>query len=314
MTRSRSYVNDLLKIRPRAAGAASRALEEPGDGSTRYVLDGCLPAPRLRVELHQRPLLGRYAHAHREAETFEVGRHEQVVVRPCPLGEQTCGVAGALGIGVPLEQLPRDCLHLDQRLAADVGEDQRLVLVPHRHRGDLDQRGCWILAELGIDRAERRVVVEDDLVGGERDQRAAAHCVMRDDCDDASVVIVQRPGDLTRREHESAGRVEDDLDLLSRRRRPDCPQHALGIVDVDVTHEREPEQRDRLLTVDERDHRRITPRCNPGKHPPSRQGQQLLLDEGLQRAEDEEEPDGVPRMDHGSTSPPGDAHASEADR
>ena len=172
MTRSRSYVNDLLKIRPRAAGAASRALEEPGDGSTRYVLDGCLPAPRLQVELHQRPLLGRYAHAHREAETFEVGRHEQVVVRPGPLGEQTCGVAGALGIGVPLEQLPRDRLHLDQRLAADVGQDQRLVLVLPGHRSHLDERRGRILAELGIDGPQRGVPVEHDLVGGQRDQRA----------------------------------------------------------------------------------------------------------------------------------------------
>ena len=172
MTRSRSYVNDLLKIRPRAAGAASRALEVARGRVDPVRTRRLPPAPRLRVELHQRPLLGRYAHAHREAETFEVGRHEQVVVRPGPLGEQTCGVAGALGIGVPLEQLPRDCLHLDQRLAADVGEDQRLVLVLPGHRSHLDERRGRILAELGIDGPQRGVPVEHDLVGGQRDQRA----------------------------------------------------------------------------------------------------------------------------------------------
>ena len=93
--------------------------------------------------------------------------------------------------------------------------------------------------------------------------------------------------------------MQDDLDRLSRMGSADRLQHAFGVVDVDVAHERESEEGNRLLTMDQRDDRRVTARCDQAQHPTPRKREQLFLDEGLQRAEDEEDPDCVPGMDHG---------------
>ena len=135
---------------------------------------------------------------------LQVRRHERVVVCPGPLGEQASDVAGTLGVGVTLEQVRDHGLHLAKRLPGDVGEDQCLVFVLHGQRRHLDQGRRRILAELRVDRAERGVTVKHDLVGGKRDRGAAAHRVVRDDGDDTSIMVAQRPRDLTRREDEAA--------------------------------------------------------------------------------------------------------------
>ncbi len=66
-------------------------------------------------------------------------------------------------------------------LRRHVGQDQRLVVVLARALDDLDERRGRVLAELRVDGPERRVRVDHDLVGRERDQRAAAHRVVRHD-------------------------------------------------------------------------------------------------------------------------------------
>jgi len=86
------------------------------------------------------------------------------------------------------------------------------------------------------------MAVDENLVGCERDHRPAAHRVMRNDGGDLSVVIRQCGRDLARGEHEPARRVQDDLDRAAGRCLADRAQHALGVVDVDVPHQRDAEE------------------------------------------------------------------------
>jgi len=138
------------------------------------------------------------------------------------------------------------------------------------------------------------MAVEDDLVCRQGDQRAAAHRVVRHDRDDLAVVIVERLRDLARCEDEAARRVQDDLDPLSRRSAADRAEHGLGVVDVDVTHQRKAEKGDRLLAMDQRDDGRVALFRDAPQHPTPGRGEEVSLDDRLERAEDEEEPDGVP--------------------
>ena len=140
------------------------------------------------------------------------------------------------------------------------------------------------------------MTIDQDLVRCERDQRAAAHRVMRHDRCHPPVVVRQSLGDLTRREHETTGGVQDDLDRPPGLGATDCPQHALGIVDVDVPHDRKTEKRHRLLTVDQRDHRRFPFLRDAREHATTSKREHLSLEHRLQRAEDEEDPEEVPEI------------------
>jgi len=62
--------------------------------------------------------------------------------------------------------------------------------------------------------------------------------------------------DLRGREDEASRRVEQDLDRAIVGRLLDRAQDALGVVDVDIARKRKAQQRERLLAVDECDHRR----------------------------------------------------------
>src|SRR3979411_359241 len=85
-------------------------------------------------------------------------------------------------------------------------------------------------AGLRIDRPQRGMSVDHDLVRSQRDERATAHRVVRHHRDDAAIVVMQRPRDLAGRQYESARRVQDDFDPLARWRPPDTTQHALGVI------------------------------------------------------------------------------------
>ena len=99
-------------------------------------------------------------------------------------------------------------------------------------------------------------MVHDDLVGRQRDQRAARHGVVRHEHRDLRLVLADRPGDLHGREHEPARRVQDDVERHVVVRHLDCAQNILGVVDVDVAHEREAQQPHGLLPVHQQDHAR----------------------------------------------------------
>jgi len=63
-----------------------------------------------------------------------------------------------------------------------------------------------------VDGTEHRVREHHDLVGGERDQRAAGHRHVRHEHGDARLVTAQRARDLQGRGHLAAGRVQDDVE------------------------------------------------------------------------------------------------------
>jgi hypothetical protein len=92
-------------------------------------------------------------------------------------------------------------------------------------------------------------------------------------------VVGQRRGDLARGDDHPPRRVEDDLDRLVVRRVGDRTQDALGVVDVDVADDREAEEVQRLLTVDEGDDRRLVLARDDRERAPAL-GEQDLSGEG----------------------------------
>jgi len=145
-----------------------------------HVLDRGLTSSRLRVEIHELALFHRHAHLHRQAELLEVGGHQRVVVRPDSTRKQLRDLFRPHRIHSLLNQLLDGQLDLALRLATHIGEKQSLVFVLPGHRGHLNERARRVLPELRIDGSESGVLVEQDLIGGERDQGAPAHRVMRD--------------------------------------------------------------------------------------------------------------------------------------
>ena len=90
--------------------------------------------------------------------------------------------------------------------------------------------------------------------------------------------------------------MEHDFDRPVGRRFPDRTQDALRVVDVDVACEGNPEQRDRLLPVDQRDHGRLplARKRSEALPPPGRE--HLALHGRLQRGKDEEKPEEAERV------------------
>src|SRR5581483_5255572 len=68
------------------------------------------------------------------------------------------------------------------------------------------------------------------------------------------------------------------------------PQHVLGVVDVDVAHEREAEEAHRLLAMHEEDHPRAALLLDAREQPAARALEQPLTDHGLERRDDEKQP------------------------
>jgi len=72
---------------------------------------------------------------------------------------------------------------------------------------------------------------------------------VRHDRRHTAVVVGKRSSDLAGRDDHPARGVEHDLDRALGGRLVDGPQHALGVVDVDVADDREAEQRHLLLAA-----------------------------------------------------------------
>src|SRR2546430_6539295 len=79
----------------------------------------------------------------------------------------------------------------------------------------------------------------------------------------------------------------------------------LGIVDVDVPHERKPEQAHGFLPVDEQDHARLALPLEARQQALARGLEKPLLDHRLQGRENEEEPEDLPEVHAGSLGGPG---------
>jgi hypothetical protein len=132
------------------------------------------------------------------------------------------------------------------------------------------------------------VRVHHDLVGGERDEGAPRHRVVRDEHGHPARVIAEGARDLLRGQHQPAGRVEDDVDGELGRRQPDSPQHLLGVLDVDVADDGKPEEAHRLFAVDQRDHATAPAPLQLLEEPEPRRLLHRAGDEGLEERDDEE--------------------------
>jgi SOS-response transcriptional repressor LexA len=122
-----------------------------------------------------------------------------------------------LGVIAGFLQLFDGRVYLADRLARLVGQHERLVIdLGNRLLGDHPQeRRRRHSPELRIDGTENRVLAHHDLVGRERDQRPSRHRIMRDEHRDFRGVLMDRPRDLQRGEHQAARRVEDQIDRRS---------------------------------------------------------------------------------------------------
>jgi hypothetical protein len=148
--------------------------------------------------------------------------------------------------GLDLAERFASLIRLDQRLVVDLGDGLLF--------DDLDERGSRMLSQLRIHRSEHGERGHDNLDGRQGEQRAAAHGVVRHEDRHLRLVRVQRRGDLRGRQDESTWRVQDHVDGDVRIGQLNGPQHGLGVFDVDVTRDGTPEERHRLLAVDEPGH------------------------------------------------------------
>ena len=139
-------------------------------------------------------------------------------MRPAALAEHGRQTLRVRRLAPLREELQGRGAHLADRLARHVAHDQRLVVAVGvgllQGGQDGGRRPVAVLqaAELRIDGTEHGVAVHDDLVGGQGDQRAAGHGVVRHEDGDPSAMAAQRVGDLVGGEHEPAGRVQDQVD------------------------------------------------------------------------------------------------------
>ena len=147
-----------------------------------------------------------------------------------------------------------------------------------------------LVAELRIDGTEHGVGVHDDLVGGDRDERAAGHGVVGDEDGDLALMTLERERDLLRGEDEAARGVHQEIDRHLRRGEPNGAQDLLGIFYVDVASDRKAEEAHRLLAMDHRDEAGLTPLLEAMERPVPAEREHLLLVEGNEELGEDEEP------------------------
>ena len=87
-----------------------------------------------------------------------------MVVCPDAGCQQSGDVAGTRRLHLLFEEPHNGCLNLPQGLTTDVGEQQRFVTVAPGKRGHLDERPSSVLTQLRVDRPQRRVPVDDNLI------------------------------------------------------------------------------------------------------------------------------------------------------
>ncbi len=202
-------------------------------------------------------------------------------------------VPGLVLVVVVAQEPEDEVLHLAQGLLGHVGEDEGLVvdLVGILLGDGHEDRAGRVLAELRVERTEDRVVIHHDLVGREGDERAAGHGVVRDEDGHFAGMAEEGHGDLLGGDDEATGRVEDDVEGHVLGRHADGAEDILGVVDVDVAHEGEAEDRHRLLAVNEGDGARAAVALETVEHAKARGLEHLLADHRHEETRQHHEPD-----------------------
>src|SRR5206468_1537035 len=113
-----------------------------------------------------------------------------------------------------------------------------------------------------------------------------------------SLMALQRERDLLRSEDESSGRVNDQVDRHVRRGEPYRAEHLLGILDVDVARDREPQKAHRLLAMDHRDESRPPALLECVELPVPLKSEHLLLVQGNEELGEDEEPEEPGKIRH----------------
>lgn len=110
---------------------------------------------------------------------------------------------------------------------------------------------------------------------------------------DLGLMVANRLRDLQRREHQSARRMQNEVERYLFVRHLDGPENLFGIIDIDVASHREAEESHGFLPVHEQDHPRLSLVFKLPKLPHTHCFQHALLQHGLDRREDEEQPDKI---------------------
>jgi len=217
-------------------------------------------------------------------------------VRPLPraqlLGDR---LRAFCGHPIGLQDALHGVTNLPQRLACDVGQDERPIVDPNHglavyRRQD---RRRWILAELGVYGAKYRAGRHEDFVRGHSDQGASGHGIVRDHRGHAPDPVAQRLRDLIRREDEPARRMENHVDGHVWGRQPNGSQHLLGVLNVDVAQDGKAEETHGLLPMDHRDHPRAALALDRPERAQAPHGEDIALHSGLQRRDEDDDPDQV---------------------
>jgi hypothetical protein len=108
------------------------------------------------------------------------------------------------------------------------------------------------------------MVAHHDFIGGERDERAARHRVMRHEYRDLRAVRADGPGDLKGGEDEAAGRMQNDVERNIIVGHLNGAEHLFGVVVVDVESDRKAQQPHRLLPMHQQYHARVPQRLELG--------------------------------------------------
>ena len=167
-----------------------------------------------------------------------------------------------------------------------------LVLVHSLH--DLQDRGRGKFPDLRVDGAQDRVLVHDDLRGGQGDQGSARHREMRNEDRDGSLPVRQGVGDLGGGQDQSPGCMDDEVDRGFRVGHLDGPEDFLGIFDVDVPKDRKTEKGHRLLTVHQGDDLGSPEGLEVPERPSPGHFKELSGQDRLHHGEDEKKPEQIP--------------------
>src|SRR5467141_3635340 len=133
----------------------------------------------------------------------------------------------------------------------------------------------------------------DDLVGSERNERPARHCIMRHEHADLGFVFMDRPRDLQCGEYDAAWSVQDDVEWNFIVRHLDRAQDLLGVADINVAHNREAKQPHRFLPMNEEDHTRVPLTLQLSDLPRAHHLEHALAQPRLKRCEYKKQPEDI---------------------